>query len=59
MQPKPYAMQLCNIATGAACNYTNAAATFPISEISRSGVRVSQHLAIEPVARVETNIGIP
>ena len=36
-------MQPCNIATGAACNYTNTAATFPTSEIVCSGVGVSQH----------------
>ena len=42
MQPRPYAKHPCNIATSAACNYTNAATTFPTSEASRSGVGVSQ-----------------
>ena len=46
MQPKPYAMQPCNIATGATCNYTNAVATFPTSETSCYGVWVSQHKEI-------------
>ena len=36
-------MQPCNIATGAACHYANAAGTFPPSKISCSGVGVSQH----------------
>ena len=37
-------MQSCNIATGAVCNYTNTIASIPTSEISRSGVGVSQHM---------------
>ena len=37
-------MRSCNIATGAVCNYTNTIASVPTSEISRSGVGVSQHL---------------
>ena len=36
-------MQPCNIATGAVCNYTNTIASIPTSEISCSGVGVSQH----------------
>ena len=36
-------MQSCNIATGAIYNYTNTIASVPTSEISRSGVGVSQH----------------
>ena len=35
-------MQSCNIATGAVRNYTNTIASVPTSEISRSGVGVSQ-----------------
>ena len=48
-------MQPCNIATGAACYYTNAAATFSTSKASCSGVGVSQHLAnVIPVVELCT-----
>ena len=38
-------MQSCNIAAGAVCNYTNTIASVPTSEISRSGVGVSQQIS--------------
>ena len=38
-------MQSCNIATGAVYNYTNTIASVPTSEISCSGVGVSQQQA--------------
>ena len=37
-------MQSCNIATGAVYNYTNTIASIPTSEISCSGVGVSQQV---------------
>ena len=49
-------MQLSNIATGAACHYSNTAGTFPTSKISCFGVGVSQHWILDIVPITTANL---